>query len=195
MSHEWPALLVGGPSSGKSTCLHELARVCNRRLSEISLTSSTDSTELLGSFEQHDPLRKIRKCVDSLVVAVKSATRSFACSHKGSNATQAAQLLRALQIYKENMDSSLDLAALSPLATSFPDRDVTNLFASLKVMVKNSDMRNVKMFEWVDGILLRSLERVIGWYCTIPIYAIPQFLIDLIPFLNQAASFSLTKMA
>ena len=26
-------------------------------------------------------------------------------------------------------------------------------------MVKNSDMRNVKMFEWVDGILLRSLER------------------------------------
>jgi len=48
----WPVLLVGPPSSGKTTLVSSLASAVGARLRHISLTPSTDATELLGCFEQ-----------------------------------------------------------------------------------------------------------------------------------------------
>uniref|UniRef100_A0A915IPF4 Midasin n=1 Tax=Romanomermis culicivorax TaxID=13658 RepID=A0A915IPF4_ROMCU len=46
------AILVGEPGSGKSILVENLAKICNRRLRTFYLTSDTDSSDLLGCFEQ-----------------------------------------------------------------------------------------------------------------------------------------------
>ena len=137
--------------------------MCNRRLYEISLTSSTDSTELLGSFENMI-LLKISASVDSMTSAVRTATRSLACARNGKEAVIASALLRHWKSI-DGIDTSVEITMLDPFASAFKNDKFESLYASLKFLVKESVSRNVKMFEWVDGILLRALERMTGSCC------------------------------
>ena len=52
LSRGWMLLLVGGPASGKTSLARTLAALCGRRLAEVPLTPGTDTSDLLGSFEQ-----------------------------------------------------------------------------------------------------------------------------------------------
>ena len=56
----WPALLIGQSGSGKRRSLRQLAAVTGTSLVEFSATASTDSTDLLGSFEQASAYRHLR---------------------------------------------------------------------------------------------------------------------------------------
>lgn len=47
-----PALLVGTIASGKSAAVQTLATLCGQPLVEISLNGSSDTSDLLGGFEQ-----------------------------------------------------------------------------------------------------------------------------------------------
>ena len=64
LSHNWMALLVGGPGTGKTCCARLLARLTGHRLLEIPLTPGTDTSDLLGSFEQLEPGRRLREAAD-----------------------------------------------------------------------------------------------------------------------------------
>lgn len=58
----WPCLLIGQPASGKSTLLKLLSEACNVHLEEFHLTSSSDVSELIASFEQIDAFEV--HCID-----------------------------------------------------------------------------------------------------------------------------------
>lgn len=47
--------------------MEDLGHFCGRRVRHISLSSDTDSTEILGCFEQADPDRKLSSLVSSLL--------------------------------------------------------------------------------------------------------------------------------
>lgn len=53
-------LLVGPAASGKTAAARTLARLCGRALLELPLTSGTDTSDLLGGFEQMEPERKVQ---------------------------------------------------------------------------------------------------------------------------------------
>ncbi len=59
-SRGWMCLLVGPPSSGKTAAMRALAQLSGRPLLELPLTSGTDTSDLLGGFEQMEPERKIQ---------------------------------------------------------------------------------------------------------------------------------------
>ena len=65
----WPALLIGQSGSGKRRCIRQLAAVTGTGLVEFSATASTDSTELLGSFEQASAYRHLRFGLEYLELA------------------------------------------------------------------------------------------------------------------------------
>ena len=52
LARSWMLLLVGGPATGKTCLARSLAAMCGRRLVEVPLTPGTDTSDLLGSFEQ-----------------------------------------------------------------------------------------------------------------------------------------------
>ena len=50
-------ILVGPPASGKTSVAQVLADLAGRTLRRVALTAATDTSELLGSFEQKEPSR------------------------------------------------------------------------------------------------------------------------------------------
>ncbi|KAG7670517.1 hypothetical protein KSW81_003079 [Nannochloris sp. 'desiccata'] len=58
ISLNWMCLLVGPSGSGKTAVLRTLAQLSGRDLLELPLNSGTDTSDLLGGFEQVDMVRK-----------------------------------------------------------------------------------------------------------------------------------------
>ena len=56
-SRGWMTILVGPPASGKTSVAQCLADLAGRTLRRVALTAATDTSELLGSFEQKEPAR------------------------------------------------------------------------------------------------------------------------------------------
>lgn len=79
----WPVLLVGPVSSGKRNCVRTLAQLTGNKLVEYSLTPSTDSAELLGSFEQTNIYRYVDRCVVHMELAIVALAECKACRVNG----------------------------------------------------------------------------------------------------------------
>ncbi len=57
----WMCLLVGPAAGGKTATVRSLAALAGQPLLELSLTSGTDTSDLLGGFEQVEPARKVQE--------------------------------------------------------------------------------------------------------------------------------------
>ncbi|CAI5953539.1 unnamed protein product, partial [Closterium sp. NIES-65] len=76
VAHNWMVILVGPAASGKTSLVRQLAQLAGRRLREMPLTSATDTTDLLGCFEQRDGRRQlgeVERRVEGLVREVAAA--------------------------------------------------------------------------------------------------------------------------
>ncbi|MCO5587040.1 hypothetical protein L7F22_040985 [Adiantum nelumboides] len=73
VKHGWMSILVGPAGCGKTAIVRLLAKVTGTPLQEFALSSGTDTTDLLGCFEQYDVLRcwqQLAKKVGDLVQVV-----------------------------------------------------------------------------------------------------------------------------
>lgn len=52
VQNKWPTLLIGKKSTGKTSLIHTLAKLTNNRCIDIVLSPSTDTTDILGSYQQ-----------------------------------------------------------------------------------------------------------------------------------------------
>ena len=57
----WMSICHGDDGAGKSSAVRLLASLCNARLEEVTLSTATDTTELLGCFEQLGRVRRSRE--------------------------------------------------------------------------------------------------------------------------------------
>jgi len=62
----WMGIVVGPPAVGKTSLIRILASYTGNHLREVAMTSDTDTTDLLGCFEQVDVQRKRRNFVVAL---------------------------------------------------------------------------------------------------------------------------------
>ena len=89
VERRWPCLLVGPSASGKTSSLRNLAALAGQTCHEVAMNSGTDSTELLGSFEQFDIEKDTRACnaaMDSLLSSSLEALilQVVACSDESA---------------------------------------------------------------------------------------------------------------
>ncbi|KAI4355485.1 hypothetical protein L6164_004254 [Bauhinia variegata] len=63
VERQWLCILTGPSCSGKTSLIRILANLTGNVLNELNLSSATDISELLGSFEQYDALRNFRTVV------------------------------------------------------------------------------------------------------------------------------------
>lgn len=54
------AVLIARICAGKTSIVRVMASLCNRRLVEISLTAGTDTSDILGGFEQFEAGRQLK---------------------------------------------------------------------------------------------------------------------------------------
>ena len=63
IKHQWLCILVGPPCSGKTSLIRLLAQLTGNVLNELSLSTTTDISELLGCFEQYNAFRNFRSVI------------------------------------------------------------------------------------------------------------------------------------
>jgi midasin len=162
-------LLVGPSGSGKTAVLRTLAQLSGRDLLELPLNSGTDTSDLLGGFEQVDMVRK-RHHLIGLVEEVFTSLMATVLASSGEISEQVGSLAgqwRELKTSSESPSATAAaaesvLSAISTLADSLPDElGQAAVFERLHraqllsnaIQAAGDDMDG--RFEWVDGSLTR----------------------------------------
>lgn len=132
ISLRWPALLIGPSGSGKRRCLRQLALVTGRSLVEFPATASTDSTELLGSFEQASAYRHLRFGLEFLELAAAPLFSLLTDKLRETDAATVASVESTLaRLLQTQCDAELVISS-----ASLRLKAGENLFASLLSTLK-----------------------------------------------------------
>ena len=100
LSQPWPILISGPRGSGRASTVKLLCKLVGKRLVRIQLNSSTDSTDLIGNYNQNDVKRQILTFITELESWVES-------------------LLKSIVLTSENRIAASDLMALGQLLQKF----------------------------------------------------------------------------
>eukprot|EP00850_Spirogloea_muscicola_P001971 SM000007S20931 [mRNA] locus=s7:964636:998915:+ [translate_table: standard] len=191
----WMSIIVGPAASGKTSLVRLLARLAGARCHEYALTSSTDTTELLGCFEQRDTSQALRHLEGRVAEAVESACGTLLSSAEdsrpsGSLHQQHLQGYQRLQGLWASFKQKARCAEQDTDLSSKPEEQVKveqilaldsvmeelgsvakysnceafsapaiELRAELCALREAAGLSNVGRFQWVDGVLLKALER------------------------------------
>lgn len=136
----WPILLVGTHSSGKSTLLQIISQCCGRFLDEISLSSSSDVSDLIGCFEQ-------------------SLKRLLGIDMKQRSSLNPQHLVNQIKEFISNVEA---VTKRYPHATEILNArivEANHLLSFVKVSRTSASRDKSKSinFHWVDGPLIRAI--------------------------------------
>jgi len=135
----WLVILTGAHGSGKSNVVRHLANVCGAGLYEFAATPSTDTTDLLGSFEQADQGLLTSMFPDTLLQSLYSKFSPFGLDD---------QLIAFLQ-----SEGSLAPELLQQL-TGMTSGGTGIGHTPQQLTTTQATGR----FEWVDGPLVRAMK-------------------------------------
>jgi len=183
----WPTLLVGPASSGKSSILKFLSESCNVHLEEIALTQSSDVNELVGCFEQVDATEYSKHLVKTLQTLFEVACQVM--SHPGRENDILRQICHVQWDFSQSFDeicrrqdvdgvclvNDKDIWPLvETLAGLFEDAakcsidfhrrcsaDIASAFdhiKSMRAISANNSSEGSSLFRWNDGVLVKAMQ-------------------------------------
>jgi midasin len=156
----YPILLAGPASSGKSSCIRLLASICGQKLEEFSLNPSIDALELLGGFEQLDLVRRNQEIQDVITELVESLNRQLigmsSYDFVKSISTYWHSLLLSKKDPKKGVYTEI-LNSLSQYREHLPGMD--SLLSLVKTFDSLLDGDSRGQFEWMDSVLVSALEK------------------------------------
>eukprot|EP00727_Mastigamoeba_balamuthi_P013922 m51a1_g9152 hypothetical protein (5493) ;mRNA; r:105121-123237 len=179
----WLCIVIGSTAAGKTSLVRMAARLAGRDLREFAMNSAVDTTELLGGFEQVDPVRGVAKVMTRVERLADTCCR---CLLRASDKSpKAAEILAAILSSAEAMESrrrtfaaaettfdieqlsflkhlcdavksaqSLNLVDLEELPEDCTPDAVVEAAETLHSAPTNCSGR----FEWNDGVLIQALE-------------------------------------
>jgi MoxR-like ATPase len=184
----WPVLLIGAAGRGKRTTIRHLASMIGAELVEFSASTSTDATELLGSFEQANSYRylyqgehqldiiaRLLRYFDGMDASDSNANllQMIAESKKQIQSVIAADTLK-LPDGKDMFDKILHLHELlvdcgQHLQNAHGNQQpqlLNRLVSSVNILKSQMDkcfnltFQTIHSgFEWVDGIVVNALRQ------------------------------------
>jgi midasin len=155
ISQAWPGILVGPAGCDKSGLLRNVAATIGTHLVELPMNADTDTTDLIGGFDQYDAEHTLSTLRQELCQIVKNhIAQKLLERSTGRSWDLAMDLYERLVIGQEDMKSTRPvIASLAENSTAF-GRYLTKVDAYLA----NYHSFQVK-FQWIDGALIEALER------------------------------------
>ncbi|EPQ27974.1 uncharacterized protein PFL1_04301 [Pseudozyma flocculosa PF-1] len=179
----WLGILTGPSGVGKTSVVRLLAQLAGARLEEFSMSSGTDTMDLLGTFEQYDPQSQLRDALVRVRLAVERLIErggAVASSDEFGRLSASDRAVSAeLDLLVAHKDHAVDhaglLAAIDTLAShplTVEDDDAKHAIASARQCIVQSRQLQLQQradsanegggssgrFEWTDGPLLRALK-------------------------------------
>jgi midasin len=148
----WPVILVGPPGSGKTALINQLASLAGADLVNFAMNADVDAMDLVGGYEQVDPLREVHRTLEKLEEYLRRTITS------GQQLSQAhVQLLEQLQV--DSMAMNDQIAALL-VSVAHDNPEAATIISTLRTLLQTSQEHiDGARFQWVDGMLIRALEQ------------------------------------
>lgn len=141
-------IVTGSAGAGKSSVVHLLASLTGHPLESVRLSAASDTSDLLGSFEQSDPAHRIRAAARALapLLAALHARAAAAVDTTGGD------LLSAVERVRAELETRPELART--LAPYLQGDERAALEAALAPLAEDATQGG--HFAWVDGPLVRA---------------------------------------
>ncbi|KAG1362520.1 Midasin [Cocos nucifera] len=188
IQQQWLCIFVGPSSSGKTSLVRLLAQLTGNELTELNLSSGTDVSELLGSFEQYNSYRsckavisQVERYVDeyfSLRLEVNrmdlinnrkdlfakwfsflAAKKNYSCMSASASAeTLKTQSHSLLSPLIEIIEELKHDLELFHLPVSWSCKDLEKSLKTVLELQRKKLMQPSANFEWVAGDLIRAID-------------------------------------
>ena len=177
----WPILITGATSSGKSSIVKTLANISNHKLVEIRLGSTTDSSELIGNYDQDDIQRQYSEFTADFInflrkdimhnLMIHSSISLLAVINYLQRCLGELQLAKGMLLTKESHHNIHELimkilhyleqnqAILSPCITDFTSKleQMTSTTKQLQVLISDKK-QNTQGFSWFHSELINAIQ-------------------------------------
>lgn len=151
-----PCILVGPSGSGKSSLLSHVAACVGKELVTFPLNADVDAMDLVGGFEQADPLRELHASLDGL----REGLLEFTLSQLPQTSSQiAVDLIGHLESHQTEEDLARITADIQKLALEVPADSTLGqrLSRAFDLLQGPRTLANPR-FEWLDGVIVRAME-------------------------------------
>ncbi|KAF3780443.1 Midasin [Nymphaea thermarum] len=180
----WCCILVGPPSSGKTSLVRLLSELTGNTLHEYSLSSATDMSELLGCFEQYNALRHLHSTIVEIERYINEFCSSYFAGDSRDPEVELSVVKKWLQLLPSTKSSSVSghhsflgdpgyINSLIEIGTEVHiNQEKLHLPLSWSVEELNSAIKTISdskatcasksfsgKFEWVVGGLIKAVER------------------------------------
>ncbi|KIK92495.1 hypothetical protein PAXRUDRAFT_571192 [Paxillus rubicundulus Ve08.2h10] len=161
ISRSWLVVVTGHRVSGKTNLLRTIADLSGHYLDEVHISSATDTSDILGGFEQVDHLARVATIAEEAIQLSETFSRSIfgVASRYQYRYVLQRQLNSALRTPTSVLEAvSGLLAELSIVDTGDPSLDACQQDLQSRVR-ELSEVESTKgRFEWVDGPLIRAMK-------------------------------------
>ncbi len=153
----WPCILVGPSGSGKGRLVKYLASIAGADLFEITLDSNTDTMDFVGGYEQMDFWRQARQLTADLEDLLLDYVRQVA------PAVVPNELLGILERLQSPLDSENQLQQIQDdliaLDSNWPSFALSTYIRQCGEYIQLANHPEQARFDWVDGVLIKALQR------------------------------------
>lgn len=156
VEQDLPCILVGPSGSGKSALLNHVAALAGKSLIIFPLNADVDAMDLIGGFEQADPMREVEACLTRLRIVLQekilrtvpqpvpeAALNLMGALNSLTGEAQYENILTMVDVLQANGSMAEDLSAA--------------LSETSDLLHKPLTMDNPR-FEWLDGVIVRAVE-------------------------------------
>jgi midasin len=152
-----PCILVGPSGSGKTTLLQHVAAASGKPLVVFPLNADIDTMDLVGGFEQVDPQRAASAFLEQLTDFLNNQVLVSLPAEVPEEAITLIGLLGERDTSPSYSSALAENLHALHTKTSLPEfgnlADTCQRFAETPMTLENA------RFEWVDGVLVKSLEQ------------------------------------
>ncbi|TRY63986.1 hypothetical protein TCAL_02073 [Tigriopus californicus] len=158
IQNKWIPIITGQSGSGKTSLVEVLAQLINQPLCSITMNATTDTTELLGTFEQTDEyttLKRIREAIEQELKMIKVDTDALLTIAK---VRESLAKDRGIKI-KDQIEDLIIIC--HSLGRDFPQtkQSVDDLGVRLAKLQAQRDNVLNSTFAWVDSVLVKAVEQ------------------------------------
>ncbi|KAI1454978.1 P-loop containing nucleoside triphosphate hydrolase protein [Annulohypoxylon moriforme] len=153
-----PCILVGPSGSGKSMLLQHIAASSGKPLITFPMNADIDAMDLVGGFEQSDPMRDINAALGELKEALQLSTvGSLVEGVPGSvvdllnyltsmtdQVNERQGLLNHIEILQSQISAGTELAVM---------------LSNVRTLLQQPSGISNPRFEWLDGIIVQALQK------------------------------------
>ncbi|KAL1893163.1 AAA ATPase midasin [Sporothrix stenoceras] len=167
-----PCILVGPSGTGKSALLQHVAALAGKPLVVFPLSADVDAMDLVGGFEQADPIREVLASVSELKASLELFLLEHAAETSTGDATApaaAAELVRAIRLRPRNAQGgavsgeaeyfariSECIARLAPLIDA--QSSLASVLSQTHDLLHQPFTLENPRFEWLDSIIVQAAQ-------------------------------------